>query len=345
MRRLFSAAAALAAATFVIATPAGAANVATIWTLIASPGTVSTGVTTEFTLVATNGDLLGGRIQCMSVDVPINFDVLGATAGSSWTTMRSGNTVRIFTGSGGNRLDPGQSLTFAIGASARSGGSFSWPSRAYERQDCTGTSALLTVPPVVVVLGPVVAPSPSASASPRPTATPAPTVRATAPPLSLPTLPPSILPIPMPTLPLMTLQPSPSVAGSTPVPSVSKPVPTPSDQAEPSASPATGVGAVPGGGGKPPASGGGETSAPAVSSGPGGLAVAMRDGGPADRLQVSISGDLDVAQLWFVPAAVLGGPGLLVLLWVGLQVLAGLVWLPAARRLRGDDRNPGPVSP
>ena len=60
-------------------------------------------------------------------------------------------------------------------------------------------------------------------------------------------------------------------------------------------------------------------------------------GGGAGRLEVSIAGNLDVARLWFVPAAVFGGPGLLVLLWVGLQVLAGIAWLPAARRLRGDE--------
>ncbi|MDP9271421.1 MAG: hypothetical protein M3P14_10705 [Chloroflexota bacterium] len=41
---------------------------------------------------------------------------------------------------------------------------------------------------------------------------------------------------------------------------------------------------------------------------------------------------------WFVPGAVLGVPGLLVLLWVALQLAAGIAWLPAANRLRGNDR-------
>jgi hypothetical protein len=52
---------------------------------------------------------------------------------------------------------------------------------------------------------------------------------------------------------------------------------------------------------------------------------------------VGILDGLDVSQLWFVPAVALGGPGLLVLLWVALQVTAGLVWVPAARRLRGEE--------
>jgi hypothetical protein len=40
---------------------------------------------------------------------------------------------------------------------------------------------------------------------------------------------------------------------------------------------------------------------------------------------------------WSVPAAVVGVPGLLVLLVVGLQAIGGAAWLPVARRgLRGD---------
>ena len=38
---------------------------------------------------------------------------------------------------------------------------------------------------------------------------------------------------------------------------------------------------------------------------------------------------------WAVPGVVLAVPGLLVLLAVGLQVVAGAVWLPVARRRLG----------
>jgi hypothetical protein len=362
MRRLFLAPAALVVALLLLATPAGAANVATLWTLVASPTTVSTGVTTQFVLLATNNDpaLLDGRIQCITVEVPTNFDVLGATAGSLWTATRDGNRVSIFTGSGGNRLDPGDQLTFWISAFARSTGSLTWASRAFERQDCTGTSALLTLPPIVLVIGPAVTPSPLPTATARPTATPAPTARPTTarptatptlplPTLPLPTLPPSILPIPITTLPPLTPRPSatpgtssaPAVASGSPAASAR--APAQSGQAGPSAAPSAGIGAVPGGEGAPPAPGEVEPSA-AVGIGPGGLAVETRAGAFGDGLSVSIGGNLDIAQLWFVPAAVLGGPGLLVLLWVGVEVLAGIAWLPAARRLRGDEGSSQPVS-
>ena len=42
-------------------------------------------------------------------------------------------------------------------------------------------------------------------------------------------------------------------------------------------------------------------------------------------------------QLWLVPGAVIAGPGLLVLIWLAIQVVAGMVWLPAARRIRGEN--------
>lgn len=42
-------------------------------------------------------------------------------------------------------------------------------------------------------------------------------------------------------------------------------------------------------------------------------------------------------ETWAVPAAVMGGPGLLVLLWIALQAAGATLWVPAARRLRDDD--------
>jgi hypothetical protein len=78
-----------------------------------------------------------------------------------------------------------------------------------------------------------------------------------------------------------------------------------------------------------------------VSVGAGGLGVRTTAdvGESLGDLTVRILGGLDVSNLWYVPAGVLGGPGLLVILWVALQVAAGMAWLPAARRLRGDERD------
>ena len=44
------------------------------------------------------------------------------------------------------------------------------------------------------------------------------------------------------------------------------------------------------------------------------------------------------AHLWFVPAAAVGVPGLLLIAWVALQTAGVLAWIPAVRRMRGDDR-------
>ena len=37
-----------------------------------------------------------------------------------------------------------------------------------------------------------------------------------------------------------------------------------------------------------------------------------------------------------VPAAAIAGPGLLLLLWLGLQTIGAVGWVPAVRRLRGE---------
>lgn len=90
-----------------------------------------------------------------------------------------------------------------------------------------------------------------------------------------------------------------------------------------------------GGSGPDASPAGGTGSAPvAVGAGGLGLQTAARD---SDWLQADLTVALDVSQLWVVPAAVIGGPGLVVLLWIAAQAVAGGIWLPAARRLRGDD--------
>jgi len=49
-------------------------------------------------------------------------------------------------------------------------------------------------------------------------------------------------------------------------------------------------------------------------------------------------GDLNLLsgfETWAVPAATVGGVGLLVVLFIGLQAGGTLIWVPAVRRLRG----------
>jgi hypothetical protein len=48
-------------------------------------------------------------------------------------------------------------------------------------------------------------------------------------------------------------------------------------------------------------------------------------------------GLMEVAIVWIVPAATIAGPGLLLLIVVALQATGALAWVPAVRRLRGDE--------
>ena len=45
---------------------------------------------------------------------------------------------------------------------------------------------------------------------------------------------------------------------------------------------------------------------------------------------------LEGPLVWFVPGAVVGGPGLLILLFIALQAAGAMAWIPAVRRMSGD---------
>jgi hypothetical protein len=91
--------------------------------------------------------------------------------------------------------------------------------------------------------------------------------------------------------------------------------------------------------------GGGGTDA--LSAQVGGVQV----GGPDGALRVTFDtgelelslGDLalDSSIVWVVPAATIAGPGLLLLLVLAaLQAAGAAAWVPAVRRLRGEERQP-----
>jgi hypothetical protein len=48
-------------------------------------------------------------------------------------------------------------------------------------------------------------------------------------------------------------------------------------------------------------------------------------------------GLLESIDIWIVPGLLLGVPGLLVVAFVLLQAIGVLAWIPAIRRLRGDE--------
>jgi hypothetical protein len=65
---------------------------------------------------------------------------------------------------------------------------------------------------------------------------------------------------------------------------------------------------------------------------------------PELNLDVASLGVLAGVDVWAVPAATIGGPGLIVLLWVALQAGGVSLWIPAVRRLRGAGATRAPTS-
>ncbi len=344
-----------------VVAPSGARAESALWTMTASPPAAATGVQTTFTLTATNQDttaalLSSSEIGCLLVSVPANFSVAatavtGSNAGGSWTSGLAGNTVKVWAGSGGDRLTYLQWVRFTVRATASSVGSIAWTARAYRQQDCSGGGTALGVPPIVIVSGPTVTPTPVPTPPPTPTpvATPVPTPTPTPTPRPTPTLPlpsvplPSVLPsqgLPTPTLPINP--------GTTPTPT-----PRPGESARPAevgpgATPAAGEGGGQGSqGSQPSPNTGGSSGGPIAPSLGGTSATAPSSSSPRiafDEASFEVSlgtgGILDGLGTWAVPAAGLAGPGLLILLWVAVQTAGALAWIPAVKRLRGEDAQP-----
>ena len=338
----------LAAGVLVLAPASAARAESALWTLTASPLTATTGVETSFALTGTNEDplaalLSSAEIGCILLDVPTNFSVKGATvtgssAGDSWhVDPIVGNRVKVHADSGGDRLALLDWVRFTVTATALSTGSLTWNASAYRQQDCSGTGALVGVSPVVVVTG----------ATPTPTPTPTP--------VAAPSASPSPTPTPTRLLPLPTILPSLEIL-PTPTPTTtSRSTPTPSSEdGQPAASsspgatpPGPSVGSEPPGpsstGAALPSDGGAAT--PASTTIGGGATAGQEAIGPprvrfdTERLDVGFGtiGLLQGLDVWVVPAATIAGPGLLLLLLVALQAAGALAWIPAVRRLRGQE--------
>jgi hypothetical protein len=344
----------------VLVSPARGANI--LWTLTASPLAATSGVERVFTMTATNEDplaalLSSSEIGCVVVDVPGIFTVAAATvtgsnAGNGWhVDSVQGNRVVVHTDSGGERLALLDWVRFTITATPFKTGSPAWNARAHRQQDCTGAAAVLGVPPIIVVTGPAVTPTPAPTPTPEPTPTPTPrpTPRPTPTPSPTPLVPlPSL---PLPSLPLPSSGGGPAPAPSHPPPPTTRPSPdppaTPGDQGPSATDPADGV-PSPGGTG-----GTGNTGGTAGTGGTGGTGIVVPTApfGPDsprvafDEAQVNL-GTVGVDLVgglatWTVPAATLGVPGILLIVWVALQAGGALAWIPAVRRLRGDEAPTG----
>jgi hypothetical protein len=189
------------------------------------------------------------------------------------------------------------------------------------------------------------APTPTPTATPTPKPTPRPT------PTPTPILPLPSLPLPSLPLPLPSIGASPTTAPTT-NPSDDRPRSSASPSGEPSDDDGPDSAGPPGAPGAPgaPGSVGSPRFGPALGEDDprvGGGSVAEGNGLQTSRLaygrdrlglETGAFGILAGFQVWAVPAATLGVPGLLVLLWVALQAGGGLAWIPAVKRLRGHDR-------
>jgi hypothetical protein len=322
----------------------GIARAAVVWTLTASPLTASTGTLTTFNLRASL--ILLGEIRCIAVGVPANFAVhgsgiVGSNAGDGWTSSVTGNAVRVWTTSGGDRLRTiGHYVQFTVRATPMSMGSLVWSANAYADEDCEGAGSVLGVPPVVVVTGPAV--------TPPPTPTTAPTIAPTMAPTPTPTPRPRQTPKPTPTPVAPASTPRPSVAApeapdptAPDVPATAKPSSSPSELPTASASPTVTAGPTP----TAEPSSGAAPSAPPPTDGPGsaaGLVIAepATDGeGGVGPITLGALGLLGSVDSWIVPGMLFGVPGVLVVVFALLQGAGAAAWIPAIRRLgRGEER-------
>lgn len=330
---------------------------AVLWTLTATPLAVTTGVSTTFTLVATNEDPLAAlssssEIGCLVVNVPSNFVVEGAAisapdAEDTWIASILGNKVTVRTTSGGDRLKLLDGIRFTVKARAVSPGSLAWIANAYRDQNCEGSASFIGVPPVVIVTGPAVTPTPSPTPVPRISPTPRPTTTATPRPTPKPTPWPTANPS-SPSRPDSTAAPSTPVAvigpGATASPDDRPMESSPPESAEAVAPrPSSSASGSPQQAGRP-----GVARAPDEATSYGGLGAApistdwFAPSRPLDaepvRLSLGPLGLLGGIDVWAIPGLVIGVPGLLVIIFVILQGAGAMAWIPAIRRLRGEEQ-------
>ena len=313
------------------------ASAALLWTLAASPLTATAYQSTTFTFTASNLDVLG-VLGCLEVDMPSSFLIQGAgtptaSNGGPWVTSLSGNAALVHSVDNAGRLKLAQSVTFTLQAQPTAAGAFILANHSHVRFDCTSTDQPGVALPITVLPGATPTPTPKPTPSPTPRPSPRPT------PSPVPTLPQPTLPLP--TLPVASILPTPPPlpqGTATAIPAGAQPT-SPSGSASPalasgspqsSSSPAASPSVAPSAANQGPTA-----TTPSAGGGGGVPAVRLK---PEDlELNAQLGDALVASQVWFVPAAAIGAPGLLVLLWVGLQTAGTLAWVPFVRRMRGQD--------
>ncbi|HEX9609444.1 MAG TPA: hypothetical protein VGA26_01550 [Candidatus Limnocylindria bacterium] len=334
-RRARGITAAITATATLLAIGAQTVSAGVLWTMTVSPPTAAVGDDTTFTFTATNLDPLLG-IACVIVEIPTAINpgevwIAGGSTAEVWTAWRSGQLVTavIDTGDGDQKLRAGEWLSFAVTGVPVQTGAHGISAVAYSGHECVNDARDLAAPRVVVISGPLAsepthAPTPVPTPSPTssPTAEPIPEPIATLPPIpATPVEQPRILPTP---LPAATPTSSPSAPETPPAsPASETPTASPDSQAVVAARPV----------------GGGTDAPPAASARTAALAVGRAEGSgeAAGELSLGPLGVIDGVTVWAIPGAVVGGPGLLVILWVALQAGVAAAWIPAVGVMRGRD--------
>jgi hypothetical protein len=319
------------------ATLAGVVVAASEWQATASPSTIQAGVanTVAVRVTDTGGS---GDIGCAIINTGSRFTVSGASvtgtsADSPWAAaVLSATTVRVGNTDGNGKLKEGDWVQVALTVRGSPPGSYAWQLDAYQNNDCSGAPFLPTLSVGMTVVAGQPTPPP-ATPAPTPTslpATPRPTPAPPAPEGSAPAPVASGGPVDPGGAPGSSEAPAPSSSGDLPTS-------TASVRATPSASvrPSPGTSAVPMVGGASPRTGDGSgQDGGGVSTD---LSIVI-DGEATTGLALGALGLLGDTQVWFVPGAAFGVPGILLIGWVVIQAGGAFAWIPAIRRLRGADR-------
>jgi hypothetical protein len=298
-RRLVASLAVFAASATVAAPAAGVVG----WTIVGGPLTATVFQSTTYTFTATNL-IYSNDIGCVEIQLPDTYviDSLGTpvpTNGTPWIAeVYSGtNWVLAHAVSGSGRLNIGESVTFSVTATATQVGAQTWNNHAHRNQDCNGSNIEPGVLPMVVA--PVLVPTPVPSVP----ATPVPTPR----------------PTPAPTAgSVVTPEPTPVVT----------PSPTPRPTATPTPQPTPDVVIV----GPAPGPGSPGTPEPVGRMAP----LSDAQGGAGIGIGTEVFALLEGPLVWFVPGAAVGVPGLLVVVFIGIQAAGAMAWIPAVRRMSGE---------
>lgn len=339
------------------------------WSGTVTPTTAVAGQPSVFAVTVSNDNLLSllglGAVGCVRVDVGPNSTVQSVSILSSpgtWLASSSGTAATARAQNSGGRLGTGESVTFAVTDIPLAAGTSTWTIWAYREEDCSG-SPLSGTETWSIQVAPAPTPAPTPTPVPTPTPTPTPTPKPTATPKPA-TPKPTPTPTPAPVVPRAPDATPPSndaprstpteqSAVATPRPTVrptsaSSATPTPSATPVASRSPApressatpapqTGSGSTDNGGSPPGAAP--RSDVETTGAAPVRLAVGELPGraGGIGEIALGPLGFIDGITVWAIPGAIMGGPGLLVILWVMIQTGFAIAWIPAVKRMRGED--------